>query len=136
MRCGLWPWVGKIPRRRKWQPSPLFFPGESTWKKEPGGLRSMGSWRVGHDWVSKHSKASKNHGSKSQLCILYVWFHTLKLFPQQSANVSINSSIKMKIKTEKIQIWKERLIHEDKQDLIYFFSLFPYFFHLFLLIGG
>ena len=46
-------------------------------------------------------------------------------------NQSINSSIKMKIKTEKIQIWKERLIHEDKQDLIFFFALsifFPFIF--------
>ena len=23
------PWVGKIPRRRKWQPTPVFLPGES-----------------------------------------------------------------------------------------------------------
>ena len=23
------PWVGKIPRRRKWQPTPVFSPGES-----------------------------------------------------------------------------------------------------------
>ena len=35
--------------RRKWQPIPLFLPGESQgW--EPRGLPSMGSHRVGHDW--------------------------------------------------------------------------------------
>ena len=34
--------------RRKWQPTPVFLPGESHWK--PGGLLSMGSHRVGHDW--------------------------------------------------------------------------------------
>ena len=35
--------------RRKWQPTPVFLPGESQgW--EPGGLLSMGSHRVGHDW--------------------------------------------------------------------------------------
>ena len=28
-RCGFDPWVGKIPWRRKWQPSPVFKPGES-----------------------------------------------------------------------------------------------------------
>ena len=34
--------------RRKWQPTPVFLPGESQgW--EPGGLLSMGSHRVGHD---------------------------------------------------------------------------------------
>ena len=35
--------------RRKWQPTPVFLPGESQgW--EPDGLPSMGSHRVGHDW--------------------------------------------------------------------------------------
>ena len=28
-RCGFDPWVGKIPCRRAWQPTPLFLPGES-----------------------------------------------------------------------------------------------------------
>ena len=28
-RCGFDPWVRKIPWRRKWQPIPLFLPGES-----------------------------------------------------------------------------------------------------------
>ena len=31
-------WVGKIPWRREWQPTPVFFPGESPWTEEPGGL--------------------------------------------------------------------------------------------------
>ena len=34
--------------RRKWQPTPVFLPGESQ-GREPGGLPSMGSHRVGHD---------------------------------------------------------------------------------------
>ena len=36
--------------RRKWQPTPVFLPGESRGMGEPGGLPSMGSQRVGHDW--------------------------------------------------------------------------------------
>ena len=28
-RPGFDPWVGKIPRRRKWQPTPVLLPGES-----------------------------------------------------------------------------------------------------------
>ena len=32
------PWVGKIPWRRAWQPTPVFLPGESPWTEEPGGL--------------------------------------------------------------------------------------------------
>ena len=27
-RCGFNPWVGKIPWSRKWQPTPVFLPGE------------------------------------------------------------------------------------------------------------
>ena len=33
--------------RRKWQPTPVFLPGESK-GRELGGLPSMGSHRVGH----------------------------------------------------------------------------------------
>ena len=34
------PWVGKIPWRRKWEPTPVFLP-EISWTEEPGGLQSM-----------------------------------------------------------------------------------------------
>ena len=43
------PWVGKIPWRRKWQPTPIILPGESPWTEEPGGLQFMGSQRFGHN---------------------------------------------------------------------------------------
>ena len=49
--------MGKIPWRRAWQPTPVFLPGESPWTEEPGGLQTMGSQRVGHDWLTKHSTA-------------------------------------------------------------------------------
>ena len=37
------PWVGKIPWRRKWQPTLVFLPGKILWTEDPGGLHSMGS---------------------------------------------------------------------------------------------
>ena len=46
---GFDPWVGKMPRRRAWPPTPVFLPGESSWTEEPGGLQPMGSQRVRHD---------------------------------------------------------------------------------------
>jgi len=52
------PWVGEIPWRRAWQPTPIFLPGESPWTEEPDGLQSMGSQRIGHDWETKHSTAT------------------------------------------------------------------------------
>ena len=54
-RHGFDPWVGEIPWRRAWQPTPLFLPGESSWTEEPGGQQSKGPQRVGHDQVTKHS---------------------------------------------------------------------------------
>ena len=51
-RCKiLWfdPWITKIPWRRKWQPTPVFLPGEAPWTEEPGGLQSMGSQRLRHN---------------------------------------------------------------------------------------
>ena len=36
--------------RRKWQPTPVFLPGESQGWGSLVGLQSMGSHRVGHDW--------------------------------------------------------------------------------------
>ena len=47
------PWAWKIPWRRAWQPTPVFFP----WPEEPGGLQFIGSQRVGHDWA-QHTPAT------------------------------------------------------------------------------
>ena len=47
-RPGFDPWVGKIPWRRAWQPTPVLLPGESPWTEEPGGLQSIKSQRVRH----------------------------------------------------------------------------------------
>ena len=49
-RPGFGSWIGKIPWRRAWQPTPVFLPGVSPWTEEPGGLQSMESHRVGHYW--------------------------------------------------------------------------------------
>ena len=48
MRRGFDPWVGKIPWRKAWQPTPVFLPGECH-GLQPGGLQSMGLQRAGHD---------------------------------------------------------------------------------------
>ena len=37
------------------QPTPVFFPGESPWTEEPGGLQSMELQRAGHYWATKQS---------------------------------------------------------------------------------
>ena len=37
---------------RRWPPTPVFLPRESPWTEETAGLQSMGSQRVGHNWVT------------------------------------------------------------------------------------
>ena len=41
-RCRLDPWVGKIPGRRKWQPTPVFLSGESHGHRS---LAGYSQWR-------------------------------------------------------------------------------------------
>ena len=45
------PWVGKIPWRRVWEPSPVSLPGESHGQKSLGGY-SRWNHRVGLDWAT------------------------------------------------------------------------------------
>ena len=53
-RCGFDPWVGKIPWRRKWPPTAVFFAWKTPWTEEPGGLQFHGvAKRVGYDLVSE-----------------------------------------------------------------------------------
>ena len=62
-RCGCNPWVGKIPWRRKWQPTSLFLPGEFH------GQRSL---------------AAITHGvAKSQTWLKWPSMHTCWLTPYQ-----------------------------------------------------
>ena len=42
LRPGFDPWVGKIPWRREWQPTPVFLPGKSHGQKSLVGYRSWG----------------------------------------------------------------------------------------------
>ena len=65
---GCSPWGGKSRRqlsdftfvhcKRKWQPTPVFLPGESQGQGEPGGLPSVGLHRVGHDWSNLAAAAA------------------------------------------------------------------------------
>ena len=41
-RCGIDPWVGKIPWRRKWQPTPVFLPGKAHGHRSLEGYSPRG----------------------------------------------------------------------------------------------
>ena len=59
------PWVRKIPWRRKCQLTPVFLLGKSQ-TEEFGGLQSVGSQRVRHDWAA--AAAAKSLQSCPTLC--------------------------------------------------------------------
>ena len=52
-RLGFYPWVRKIPWRRKWQLPPVFLPGKSLGQRSLAGYSPWGHKRVGHDLVTK-----------------------------------------------------------------------------------
>ena len=59
---GFTPWVGKIPWRRKWQPTPVFLPGESHGRKSLVGCNPWG--RKESDTIDRlhfHFQASNSH---------------------------------------------------------------------------
>ena len=75
--------------RRKWQPTPVFLPGESQGLWSLLGCRSMGSQRVGHDWSDLAAAAAaavdtqqgtEHRSSEAQqrilsLCYEKVWMY-------------------------------------------------------------
>ena len=58
------PWVGKIPWRRKWQPSPVFLHGKPHGQRSLVGYSPWGSQRVGHNQMSKQQEDSNPLCSK------------------------------------------------------------------------
>ena len=59
-RCGFDPWVGKIPWRRKWQPTPVFLPGEFHGQRSLAGYSSWGGKRVRHNLATKQQQRIKH----------------------------------------------------------------------------
>ena len=55
-RHGFDPWVGKIPCRRKWQPTPVFLLGKFHGQRSLGGYSSVSHKRVRHDLATKQQQ--------------------------------------------------------------------------------
>ena len=66
-RPGFDPWVGKIPWRRKWQPTPVFLPGKSYGQRRLVGYSPWSHKRVGHNLVTKwqHENVKKQEDSQN-----------------------------------------------------------------------
>ena len=94
--------------RRKWQPTPVFLPGESQGQRSLlGCLPSMGSHRVGHDWSDLAAVAAANK-----------WTEFWNMFINQVNWLQITISIKIcqsealsKLKCFLLEIWSLDLTH-------------------------
>jgi len=59
-RCGFNPWIGKIPWRRKWQPTPVFVPGESRGQRSlVGYIQSLGRYSCSSEKME--GREGRNH---------------------------------------------------------------------------
>ena len=54
--------------RRKWQPTPVFLPGESQGRRSLVGCRLWGRTRVGHDWSDLAAAAAVDY-----MVLIYFW---------------------------------------------------------------
>ena len=70
------PWVGKIPWRRAWQPTPVFLSGESHEQRSPTEL----GYRVGHGWSELAS--TRTLCLKQIIAFWWHWWH-VNFFPSK-----------------------------------------------------
>ena len=72
----IWSHLQKVVRRRQWHPL-QYSCLEDPWMAEPGGLQSMGSLRVGHDWETSLSLFTFMHWRRK-------WQPTPVFLPRES----------------------------------------------------
>ena len=71
-RCGFNPWAWKIPRRRKWLPTPVFLPRQSHRRRSLAGFSPWRCKRVGHDLVTKQQQMIEQFLFIQQIFIAYL----------------------------------------------------------------
>ena len=96
------PWVGKIPWRRKWQPTPVFLPGESCGQTSLVGYNPQ-SHKVGHNWSHLYPFKNKDN---IVYCYFLVTFHKSTLPHQQTGMGSGASGQNPKKELYLQQPWK------------------------------
>ena len=68
-RCGYYPWVGKVPWSRKWQPTPVFLPGKFK------GQRSLAGYSP---WGCKESDTTERLSMSMKMGFSGHWLHEPK----------------------------------------------------------
>ena len=75
MRCGFVPWVGKIPWKRKWQPTQVFLPGESHGGRSlvgysPWGCKELDMTELLHFHFALMADRMKNHSHRKWIKLI------------------------------------------------------------------
>ena len=74
-------WVEKIPWRRKWQPTPVFLPGEFHGQRSLAGCSPWGH-KQSHmtEWL-RHTQHLHYYSTSYHVCYYYIWVYCLLGFP-------------------------------------------------------
>ena len=100
-RCRFYPWVGKIPWSRKWQPTPVFLPGEFHGQRS---LVGYSPWGCKESDTTEHAHTCLSHQRQWRPCGL-----------KRNYCFSLNylEEFKLEIKKNKLGIFSQRVITRD-----------------------
>ena len=71
-RCRFYPWVGKIPWKRKWQSALVFLPGKIRGQRSLVGYSPWGSQWVRHGWA--HTHLTLRHFASQSFFLFFLLF--------------------------------------------------------------
>ena len=96
------PWVGKVHRKRKWQPTPIFLPGESHEQRSPVGYR-RGPQRVRRDWETDHTRADPGTSCLSILSSVCLDFS--KRIRRSVPSLPFPHALTSEVKTDRVLVF-------------------------------
>ena len=122
------PWVGKVPWRRKWKPTPVFLPGEFHRQRSLGGLQYMGSQRVKQDLATQSPPSPYNpEVGWAVIHFLILGLQTGIESKRKRQHIPVCRRGKYCVTVHLVCCLCPELPHE---------KCLRFYFHLFLLVGG
>ena len=107
---GFTPWVGKIPWRRAWQPTPVFLPGEAHGQRSQAGCRPRGrkesrrTERIAHTSSTPRTGLAGSHGSSISVSKCLRSLHTV---PHRAVPVYSLASSAGGLPLKEVTVWPE-----------------------------
>ena len=71
-RPGFDPWVGKVPWRGEWQPTPVFLPGKLHGQRSLAGHSPWGRKESRHDWATTHAWMHAHTHIPIERCLIQI----------------------------------------------------------------